>query len=139
MAAKKKSASRRSAAKAKSKKAGKRPAAKKAAAKKGAAKKAAAKKAAVKKAVSKRRPTPKKAAAPRRKPAPRTKAPSPALAEIDQRIALVRNNLRDLMEQAAATSGSGSEEALSDRIASQEAELQRLRQEHDALAKREGI
>jgi hypothetical protein len=43
------------------------------------------------------------------------------------------------MEQAAATSGSGSEEALSDRITSQEDELQRLRQERDALAKREGI
>jgi hypothetical protein len=50
----------------------------------------------------------------------------------------VQNNLRDLMEQAAATSGSGSEEILSDRITSQEAELQRLRQERDALAKREG-
>jgi hypothetical protein len=105
--------------------------------KKGAAKKAAAKKAAVKKVVSKRRPAPKKAAV-RRNPAS-PKAPSPALAELDQRIALVRNNLRDLMEQAAATSGSGSEEALSDRITSQEAELQRLRQERDALAKREGF
>jgi hypothetical protein len=132
MAAKKKSASRRSAAKAKGKKAGKRPAMKK-----GAAKKAAAKKAAVKKVVSKRRPAPKKAAV-RRNPAS-PKAPSPALAELDQRIALVRNNLRDLMEQAAATSGSGSEEALSDRITSQEAELQRLRPERDALAKREGF
>ena len=127
MAAKKKSASRRSAANAKGKKAGKRP----------AAKKAAVRKAAAKKAISKRRPAPEKAAA-RRKPIP-PKAPSPALAEIDQRIALVRNNLRDLMEQAAATSGSGSEEALNDRITGQEAELQRLRQERDALAMREGV
>ncbi len=133
MAAKKKSASRRSAAKAKGKKAAKRPAAKK-----GAAREAAAKKATVKKAASKRRPTPKKVAAPRRKPAQSPKAPSPALAEVERRIALVQNNLRDLMEQAAATSGSGSEEALSDRIGSREAELQRLRQERDALAKREG-
>jgi cell division protein FtsB len=39
------------------------------------------------------------------------------------------------MEQAASTSGSASEEALSDRITGQEAELQRLRQERDALAK----
>jgi hypothetical protein len=127
MAAKKKSASRRSAAKAKGKKAGKRPAPKK------------------KAAARKRPPAPKKAAARRRKsvsaakvPA-RTarppKAPSPALAEIDQRIALVRNNLRDLTEQAASTSGSASEEALSDRIASQEAELRRLGQERDALTK----
>ncbi|HEY4166738.1 MAG TPA: hypothetical protein VGM96_08170 [Reyranella sp.] len=144
MAAKKKSASRHSAAKAKGKKTAKRPAAKKgaakkAAAKKAAAKKAAAKKAAVRKAVSKRRPAPKKAAAPRRKPVQPPKAPSPALAEVERRIALVQNNLRDLMEQAAATSGSGSEEALSDRIGSQEAELQRLHQERDALAKREGV
>ena len=130
MAAKKKSASRRSAAKAKGKKAAKRPAAKK-----GAAKKAAAKKAAVRKAVSKRRPARKKAAAPRRMPAQAPQAPSPALAEIERRIALVRNNLRDLTEQAAATSGSGSEDALSDRIGSQEAELQRLRAERDALMK----
>ena len=42
------------------------------------------------------------------------------------------------MEQAAATSGSASEEALSDRIGSQEVELQRLLRERDALAKREG-
>lgn len=119
MAARKKSASRRSAAKAKSKKARKRPAARK--------------------AVRKRSPARKKAAAPRRKSTRPSKAPSsPALAEIDQRIALVRNNLRDLMEQAAATSGSASEEALSDRITSQEAELQRLRRERDALKKREG-
>ena len=117
MAAKKKSASRRSAAKAKSKKAPKRQAAKK--------------------AVRKKTPARKKAAA-RRKPAP-SKAPSPALAEVERRIALVQNNLRDLMEQAAATSGSASEEVLSDRITSQEAELQRLRQERDALAEREGV
>jgi hypothetical protein len=129
MAAKKKSASRRSAAKAKGKKAGKRP----------AGKKAAAKKASVKKAAGKRRPAAKKAAAPRRATAQPPKTPSPALAEIERRIALVHNNLRDLMEQAAATSGSGSEEVLSDRIGSQEAELQRLRRERDALAKREGL
>jgi hypothetical protein len=122
MAAKKKSASRRSVAKVKGKKkAIKRPAAKKAVRKKTAAPK--------KTAVRRKKP------APARKPARAKALPSPALAEIDQRIALVRNNLRDLMEQAAATSGSASEEALSDRITSQEAELQRLNQERDALAK----
>jgi hypothetical protein len=124
MAAKKKSASRRSAAKkAKSKKAPKRPVAKKAATRKrvpAAKKKAAAR--------------PKSAAKIARPP----KAPSPALAEIDRRIALVQNNLRDLTEQAAATSGSGSEDALSDRITGQEAELQRLRRERDALVKSGG-
>jgi hypothetical protein len=124
MAAKKKSASRRSAAKkARSRKSPKRPAAKKA-------------------APRKRAPAAKKKAAPRRKlaakPAQPPKAPSPALAEIDRRIALVQNNLRDLTEQAAATSGSGSEDALSDRITGQEAELQHLRQERDTLVKSGG-
>lgn len=125
MAAKKKSASRRAAAKkaqskakSKSKKSAKRPAAKKAVAKKAPARK---------KATVRRKPS---------RPAP--KAPSPALVDIDRHIALVQNNLRDLMEQAAGTSGSASEEALSDRITGQEAELQRLRQERDALVKSGG-
>jgi hypothetical protein len=128
MAAKKKSASRRSAAKVKGKKAGKRPTPKK----KAAARKPAP--AAKKKAAMRRRKPVPAAKTPARTARP-PKAPSPALAEIDQRIALVRNNLRDLTEQAASTSGSASEEALSDRIASQEAELRRLGQERDALAK----
>lgn len=119
MAARKKSASRRSAAKAKSKAA--KPKAKKVAKKKTARK-------VVKKKVAAR---PKKPARRAARPAP----PSPELASINQRIAIVRNNLRDLTEQAAATSGSGSEDALSDRIASQEAELERLSAEREALAK----
>jgi hypothetical protein len=64
--------------------------------------------------------------------------PSAALADIDRRIAIVRNNLRDLMEQASGTSGSASEELLSDRIFSQETELRRLLQERDTLEKSEG-
>ncbi len=131
MAARKKSASRRSAAKkvpSKSKKAAKRPAAKKAVAKKAPARKKAA-------AAPRRTPVAKAPARPARMP---NAMPSAALAEIDQRIAIVRNNLRDLMEQAASTSGSASEEALSDRITGQETELQRLRQERDALVKSEG-
>jgi hypothetical protein len=118
MAAKKKSASRRSTTKAKAKKAKPRPKVKKAAKKKVAArpKKPAAKKAA-------------------RKAAPRRAPSSGALLEIDRRIALVRNNLRDLTEQAAAASGGANEDLSSDRIASQEAELKRLYQERDALAK----
>ncbi|HLG48503.1 MAG TPA: hypothetical protein VKY24_19820 [Reyranella sp.] len=120
MAARKKSASRRIAAKAKSKKAAKPPNAKKAARKKAPVPSPARKKAAI-----------------RRRPGLPPKAPSPALVDIDRRIALVQNNLRDLMEQAAATSGSANEEVISDRITRQEAELQRLRQERDALAKSE--
>ena len=129
MAAKKKSASRHPAAKAKGKKAPKRPAAKK----KAAARKA---KPAAKKSAARRKKPTAATRAPARKAAPRTALPSPAVAELDRRIALVRNNLRDLTEQAAATSGSGSEEALSGRIAGQEAELQRLIRERDALTKR---
>jgi hypothetical protein len=103
----------------------------------------------------KRRATAKKAATPRKRRVAGKKAAvarktmargvsepkavaSPSTAEIDQRIAIVRNNLRDLMEQASATSGSASEELLSDRIASQEAELRRLNQERDSLAKGKG-
>ena len=71
------------------------------------------------------------------RPAARREAPPPAaLSEIDRRIAIVRGNLRDLMEQAAATSGSASEELMSDRMRSEEAELQRLLQERDTLSTR---
>ena len=58
-----------------------------------------------------------------------------ALAEIDDRIAIVRDNLRQLTEQAAAYSGAADEGRSADRIADQEAELQRLLAERDELAK----
>jgi hypothetical protein len=48
------------------------------------------------------------------------------LTEIDERIALVRDNLRDLVEQATAFSGSGDETRTQDRIADQEAALAKL-------------
>lgn len=48
------------------------------------------------------------------------------LAEIDERIAIARENLRDLIEQATADSASGDEELISQRIAEQEQELERL-------------
>jgi hypothetical protein len=106
----------------------------------------AAKKA--KKATKKRKPraaarkAPKKAAKARRaKPAKRkvarkAAAVPPAIAELDERIALLRNNLRDLTEQAAASSGASSEELMSDRIAEQEARLQLLIKQRDQLARR---
>jgi len=46
--------------------------------------------------------------------------------EIDERIAILRNNIRELVEQASALSGAGDEELISRRIAEQEAELERL-------------
>jgi predicted RNA-binding protein len=57
------------------------------------------------------------------------------LAEIDQRIAIVRDNLRELIEQAAAYSGAADETRNADRIADQEAKLAALLKERDELAK----
>ncbi len=58
-----------------------------------------------------------------------------ALAELDQRIAIVRDNLRELVEQAAAYSGAADEARNADRIADQEAKLAALLKEREALAK----
>ena len=55
------------------------------------------------------------------------------LAEIDERLAAVRDNLRELTEQAAAFSGAGDEERMSDRIADQQALLDDLTAQRDAL------
>jgi hypothetical protein len=46
--------------------------------------------------------------------------------ELDDRIAILRDNLRQLTEQAAALSGAANEARLADRIAEQETELDRL-------------
>ena len=55
-----------------------------------------------------------------------------SLTEIDQRIAIVRGNLRDLTEQAAAYSGAADEERTADRIADQQDELDALLAERAA-------
>jgi len=57
------------------------------------------------------------------------------LAEIDERIAALRENLRDLVEQAAAYSGASDEDLASRRIAEQEAELELLTRQRDKLAR----
>jgi hypothetical protein len=57
------------------------------------------------------------------------------IAELDDRIAVVTDNLRELVEQAAAYSGAADEELASERIAEQEAELERLKEQRDALAR----
>ncbi len=49
------------------------------------------------------------------------------IAELDQRIAIVRANLTQLMEQAAAQSGAADEALASERIAQQTEELERLK------------
>jgi len=60
----------------------------------------------------------------------------PAVAELDERIALLRNNLRDLTAQATAYSGASQEELAADRIAEQEARLQLLIKQRDELVRR---
>lgn len=128
-----KSASRKSAAKKAAKTRKSRTAAKKAAVTR---KKRVAAKKAVKKAVvtRKKRAAAKKAVVTRRKKA----AVVPAMtggntAEIDARIAIARNNLRDLVEQAASYSGAADEERMSQRIADQEAKIEALKKQRGGL------
>ncbi len=56
-----------------------------------------------------------------------------SIAELDERIAAVRENLRDLLEQAAAYSGAADDELASQRIAEQEAQLDALTRARDLL------
>ena len=138
MAARKKSGSRKSAAKKVAKKRKSRVAVKKAA-------KAPRRRVAAKKAVrpAKKRVVAKKPlAAPKTVMAPPVQRPAPAPApvpapvtELDNRIAIVRANLRDLVDQAASSAGAANEELLSERIADQEERLRRLVQERDELAR----
>jgi hypothetical protein len=59
-----------------------------------------------------------------------------SLAELNDRIAVLRDNLRQLVEQAAGASGSQNEERTADRIAQQEDELNKLILERDGRAKK---
>ncbi|HEY8264507.1 MAG TPA: hypothetical protein VIG26_09135 [Methyloceanibacter sp.] len=56
-----------------------------------------------------------------------------ALNELETRIQIVEDNLRQLMEQAAAYSGAADEERNADRIAEQQAKLDALLKERDEL------
>ncbi len=58
-----------------------------------------------------------------------------ALAEIDRRIALVQENIRTLIEQAAAYSGAADEARAADRIAEQQGLLDELEREKAQLVK----
>jgi hypothetical protein len=53
--------------------------------------------------------------------------------ELDDRIAILQDNLRQLVEQAAGRSGSQTEERNADRIAQQHEQLDRLTEKRDAL------
>lgn len=56
-----------------------------------------------------------------------------ALMAIDQRIAAIRENIRELVEQAAASSGASDESLSADRIAAYEAQLAAALKEREAL------
>jgi hypothetical protein len=58
----------------------------------------------------------------------------PTIAEIDARIAIVRDNLRELVEQAASYSGASDEDLMSQRIAEQEAKLELLKKQREELS-----
>jgi hypothetical protein len=59
-----------------------------------------------------------------------------SLPEIEDRIAIVRDNIRQLIEQAAAFSGAEDEERNADRLAQQNEELEGLIKQRDALLKK---
>jgi hypothetical protein len=58
------------------------------------------------------------------------------LPELEKQIAITRDNIRQITEQAAAQSGAADEERNADRIADQQAELDRLMKLRDELAKK---
>lgn len=59
-----------------------------------------------------------------------------SLPELDDRIAIARDNIRQLMEQATAYSGAADEERNADRLAQQNDELEKLLGQRDALLKK---
>ena len=55
------------------------------------------------------------------------------LSELETRIAAIRENIRELIQRAAALSGAGDEDRMANRIADQEVKLEALIRERDAL------
>ena len=58
------------------------------------------------------------------------------LGELEARIGIARDNIRQLIEQAAVSSGAEDEARNADRIAEQQEELDRLVKQRDALVKK---
>ena len=56
-----------------------------------------------------------------------------SLPELNDRIAILQDNIRQLVEQAAAASGAQNEERASERLDQQNAELDKLTKQRDAL------
>jgi hypothetical protein len=61
--------------------------------------------------------------------------PTTSLGDLEARIAVIRDNIRELTEQAAAYSGATDEARIADRIAEQEDLLAELLKEQEALSK----
>jgi uncharacterized small protein (DUF1192 family) len=61
---------------------------------------------------------------------------SSSLSELNDRIAILRDNIRQLVEQAAASSGAQDDERTSERIAQQQAELEKLVKQRDTMLKK---
>ena len=62
-----------------------------------------------------------------------TDGPTLSLDQLEDRIAITRDNIRQLIEQAAAFSGAGDEERNADRLAQQEEELEALTKQRDEM------
>ncbi|MBX9646265.1 MAG: hypothetical protein K2X57_04305 [Xanthobacteraceae bacterium] len=58
-----------------------------------------------------------------------------SLPELEDRIAILRDNIRQLVEQAAGASGERNEERVADRLSQQNEELERLIKERDSKSK----
>ena len=56
--------------------------------------------------------------------------------ELNARIAILQDNIRQLIEQAAGASGERNESRIADRISQQNEELERLTKERDAREKK---
>jgi uncharacterized small protein (DUF1192 family) len=59
-----------------------------------------------------------------------------SLSELNDRIAILRDNMRQVVEQAAGSSGAQDEERTSERIAQQQEQLDRLVKQRDAMLKK---
>jgi uncharacterized small protein (DUF1192 family) len=59
-----------------------------------------------------------------------------SLSELSDRIAILQDNIRQLVEQAAAASGEQSQERIADRIYQQNEELERLTKARDDRLKK---
>ena len=62
--------------------------------------------------------------------------PSHSLDQLEDRIAIARDNIRQLIEQAAGYSGAEDEARNADRLAAQQEELAALTKQRDALLKK---